>query len=178
MTKTIFMTGLPCSGKTTIAEGLFKIFKDKGVNQVYLDGDVVREGLNEDLFFSTRDRIENLRRISQVCKILNNQSILAIASFVSPTKKIRKMISNIIGEEKIIWCYVKCSVDKCIERDVKGMYKKALNGQIPDFTGVNAVYEEPQQDKEDIIIVDSEHMTVGACIQEIINSLTERGVLN
>lgn len=163
---TLWLTGLPCSGKTTIAKRMKEELDNRGYKAVHLDGDDVRNELNADLGFSNEDRKENLRRISHIAKLFNKNGNFVIASFVSPTNEFRKMIKSIIGNLKLV--YIKCSVEACKERDVKGMYKRAKLGEIPEFTGVSAPFEEP--DDADIT-VDTEKEDVETCVRKILKSL-------
>jgi len=162
---TIWLTGLPCSGKTTIAKSLKEELTNGGYNTVHLDGDDVREKLNEDLGFSEKDRYENLRRVAHIAKLFNENGSLIIASFVSPTNKMRDMIKKIIGNMKLV--YVKCSLETCEKRDTKNMYKKARLGEIKNFTGISAPFEEPRAD----IIVDSENDDIKKCVGKILEEL-------
>jgi adenylylsulfate kinase len=138
---TVWFTGLPCSGKTTLALKLNAELKKRGFNPEELDGDITRKYLSKGLGFSKEDRDENIRRVGFVCSLLTKHGAVTTAAFVSPYRSIRAEIRAMIGD--FIEVYVRCSLDKCIERDVKGMYKKALAGEIPNFTGVSDPYEEP-----------------------------------
>ena len=138
---TIWFTGLPCSGKTTIADELADILEKKGLNVERLDGDIVRKDLTNDLGFSKKDRDENIRRVTFVAKLLTRNNVIVLATFVSPYSKRREKTRKEIGE--FLEVYVKCPVEECIKRDVKGMYEKALRGEITGFTGVDDPYEEP-----------------------------------
>ena len=138
---TVWFTGLPCSGKTTIADELADILKKKGLNVERLDGDIVRKDLTNDLGFSKKDRDENIRRVTFVAKLLTRNNVIVLAAFVSPYSKRREKTRKEIGE--FLEVYVKCPVEECIKRDVKGMYEKALRGEITGFTGVDDPYEEP-----------------------------------
>jgi len=162
---TIWLTGLPCSGKTTIAKSLKAELINRGYNTVHLDGDDVRENLNEDLGFSEKDRYENLRRVAHVARLFNKNKNLVIASFISPTKRMRDMIKKIIGNMKLV--YIKCSLETCKKRDVRGMYKKASLGEIKNFTGISAPFEEPKAD----ITVDTENNDLKKCVQKILDEL-------
>lgn len=141
---TLWLTGRPCSGKTTIAEALEKKLKVEEFPVAHLDGDDVRKGLCSDLGFSKEDRNENLRRIGHVSKLFNRKGNYVLASFVSPLEEYREMLDGIIDNFKLV--YVNASLDECIKRDVKGMYAKALKGEMPGFTGVDskAPFEEPK----------------------------------
>ncbi|MEJ2267896.1 MAG: adenylyl-sulfate kinase [Nanoarchaeota archaeon] len=160
---TIWLTGLPCSGKTTIAKRLKQEIENKGYNVVHLDGDDVREKLNKDLNFSPEHRKENLRRIAHVAKLLNENKNLVIASFVSPANDLRKLIQDIIGNVKLV--HIKCGLEECERRDVKGMYEKARKGEIPNFTGIDAPFEEPENAH---LVVNTEGNDLETCVEQII----------
>lgn len=170
---TLWLTGLPCSGKTTIAKRLKEELDNRGYNAVHLDGDDVRGKLNADLGFSAEDRKENLRRIAHVAKLFNESGNFVIASFVSPTNEYRKMIKEIIGNFKLV--HINCSLKACEKRDVKGMYKRARLGEISEFTGVSAPFEVP--DDADIV-VDTEKNDVETCVSEILKELKIEKLVN
>src|SRR3989338_8764190 len=138
---TLWLTGRPCAGKTTLAKRLREELDKRGIRTVNLDGDDVRGRLNADLGFSPKDRKENLRRVDQVAQLFNENGNFVIATFITPTNELRDMVRSIIVHFKL--CYVKCSPELCEKRDVKGMYKKARKGEIKDFTGVSVPFEEP-----------------------------------
>jgi len=163
---TIWLTGLPCSGKTTIADSLCLAWNEEGLKAVTLDGDDLRSKLNEDLGFSPEDREENLRRVAHVAQLFNDKGLDVIASFVSPTEKLRKMLKQHIKNLKVV-C-VNCSVEECIRRDVKGMYKKALDGEIPNFTGIQAPFEPPE---DPWLEVNTEKDDLKTCVGQIIDKL-------
>ncbi len=163
---TLWLTGLPCSGKTTLAKRLKGELDNRGFKAVCLDADDVRSKLNSDLGFSNADRMENLRRVAHVAKLFNDNGNFVIASFVSPLNENRRMVREIIGNFKL--AFLKCSLYVCEQRDVKGMYKKARAGEIKDFTGVSAAFEEPPDAD---IIVDAEHLNINDCVKEILNKL-------
>ena len=141
--RVIWFTGLPCSGKTTLALGIEKELFNRGYLCQVLDGDNVRCGINNNLGFSNVDRIENIRRIAEISKLFLSAGVITINAFVSPTHEIRNLARSIIGKDDFIEIYLNPSIEVCELRDVKGMYKKARAGQIPDFTGVNAPFEAP-----------------------------------
>jgi adenylylsulfate kinase len=163
---TLWLTGLPCSGKTTLSKRLKDELNNRGFKIVHLDADDIRGKLNADLGFSPEDRKENLRRIAYVSKLFNENGNFVVTSFVSPTNEYRKMIKEIIGNVKLV--FVKCSLETCEKRDVKGMYKKARNGEIKDFTGVSAPFEEPFDAD---IVVDTERNSIEDCVKEILNNI-------
>jgi adenylylsulfate kinase len=138
---TVWFTGLPCSGKTTIANKVAEILQNKGLKVERLDGDIIREELTYDLGFSRKDRDENIKRVTFVAKLLTRNDVIVLATFVSPYRERRKKSRKEIGD--FLEVYVKCPVEECIKRDVKGMYKKALEGEIKGFTGIDDPYQEP-----------------------------------
>lgn len=141
--KVIWLTGLPCSGKTTVGIGLKKVLSERGFMVRMLDGDVTRRGLCSDLGFSDADRNENIRRVAEVSKLFFETGIITINAFITPTHELREVAKSIIGNENLIQVFVNSPVEVCEERDVKGMYAKARRGEISGFTGVGAPFENP-----------------------------------
>ncbi|HXB12057.1 MAG TPA: adenylyl-sulfate kinase [Bacteroidia bacterium] len=139
----IWMTGLSGSGKTTLAIGLEKLLYEKGYLVEVLDGDNVRSGINSNLGFSEEDRKENIRRVAEISRLFVNCGIITINSFVSPSDDLREMAENIIGEKDFYLVYVNTSLEECEKRDTKGLYAKARKGEIKDFTGISASFDEP-----------------------------------
>ena len=162
--KVLWMTGLSGSGKTTLAQGLEKMMHQEGYLTQILDGDNIRAGINNNLGFSDEDRMENIRRISEISKLFVDCGIIAINCFVSPTIAIREQAKSIIGSTDFIEIYVNTPIEICEERDVKGLYAKARKGEIQDFTGVNAPFEAPTN-------ADFEINTYGVTIDESARSL-------
>ena len=142
--RVIWMTGLSGSGKTTIAIGVEKELQKRGFLTQILDGDNIRTGINKNLGFSEEDRFENIRRIAEVSKLFVNCGIITINCFVSPTLAIREQAKEIIGYADFREIYVNASYQECEKRDVKGLYKKARNGEIKNFTGLDAPFEAPE----------------------------------
>jgi len=141
----IWLTGVPCSGKTTISNELVKMFEKDRIDYQQLDGDIIRNTpLSEDVGFTPEDRAKHIRRMGWLSKMLVDHGIYVICSFVSPNIEVREQVRSMIGEKRFVEVYVECPIDVAIERDVKGMYKKALAGEIANFTGVDAVYEPPE----------------------------------
>ena len=155
--KVIWLTGLSGSGKTSIAAWLEKKLNDEGYLTQVLDGDNVRAGINNNLTFTEEDRLENIRRISEVSKLFLNCGIITINSFVSPTKAIRDSAKEMIGEDDFLEVYINTSLEECEKRDVKGLYKKARKGEIPNFTGISAPFEAP---KNPALIIETENSTI------------------
>jgi adenylylsulfate kinase len=143
--KVIWMTGLSGSGKTTIAKALEKKLHLNNIISQLHDGDNIRVGISNNLSFSSEDRLENIRRISEISKLFLNCGIVTLNCFISPTNEIRQIAKDIIGENDFIEIYINASLKICEDRDVKGLYKKARNGEIKNFTGISATYEEPKQ---------------------------------
>jgi len=142
---TLWMTGLPASGKSTLAVALEKALWERGVHSFVLDGDNVRHGLNKDLGFSPEDRNENIRRIGEVAKLFTTAGVINVTAFISPYRADRDRVRAIMEPGEFVETYVECSVDECERRDPKGHYKKARAGEIPEFTGVSAPYEAPER---------------------------------
>jgi len=163
---TVWFTGLPCCGKTTIADRVAKILREKGYSVEQLDGDIVRQGLTNDLGFSKEDRDENIRRVTFVSKMLTRNNIIVLASFVSPYKEQRRNARAVIG--RFVEVYVRCPLEICKKRDVKGMYQKALEGKIRHFTGVDDPYEEPEHPE---LIVDADQESVDESAGKVMETL-------
>ena len=159
----IWFTGLPCSGKTTLSKEIEKYFKDKKLPIQRLDGDVVRKTISNDLGFSKEDRDKNIERLSYVAQMLSNNGVNVVSAFVSPYQEMRDFTRELC--ENFIEVYVSCNIEECKKRDIKGMYKKALSGEIKDFTGVQDPFEEPQNPE---ITVNTEKEIIKQSIQKII----------
>jgi adenylylsulfate kinase len=164
----IWFTGLSASGKSTLAIALEQKLYENGLITQVLDGDKIRNGLNNNLGFAAEDRIENIRRIAEVSKLFSDCGIIAISAFISPTDAIRKMAREIIGNKNFFEVYVSTPIEVCEERDPKGLYKKARAGIISEFTGVSAPYEEPGDAQ---ISIDTSKYTVEEATQLIFNSV-------
>ncbi|MFI3261905.1 MAG: adenylyl-sulfate kinase [Rikenellaceae bacterium] len=141
--KVVWFTGLSGSGKSTLAIEIEKELYNRGYLCCILDGDNIRAGINNNLGFSEEDRVENIRRIAEVSKLLLNTGVITLAAFVSPTNNIRHLATEIIGKEDFLEIYVNTPLEVCEQRDVKGLYKKARRGEIKDFTGIGSPFETP-----------------------------------
>ncbi len=170
---TIWFTGLPSSGKSTLAEMLEKELKNRGERVEILDGDVVRTNLSKGLTFSKEDRDINIRRIGFVCHLLTRNGVFAISAAISPYRNIRDENRALIGN--FVEVFVDCPLDECIKRDVKGLYKKALAGEIKEFTGVSDPYEEPLKPE---IVIDAHGEEPKDSLQKILARLVELGYLS
>ena len=169
---TVWFTGLPCSGKTTLAWKLNDELKKRGYHPEELDGDITRKYLSKGLGFSKEDRDENIRRVGFVCSLLTRQGAVTTAAFVSPYRSIRAEIRAMIGD--FIEVYVKCALDQCIARDVKGMYQKAIAGEIKNFTGISDPYEEPENPE---LTVETDKESEAECLKKILAKMEELGYL-
>jgi adenylyl-sulfate kinase len=169
---TIWFTGLSGAGKSTITEQLVPLLQARGRKVEVLDGDVVRTNLSKGLGFSKEDRDTNIRRIGFVCNLLSRNGVIAVAAAISPYKNIRNENRALIKD--FVEVYVKVSLETCIQRDVKGLYKKALAGEIKEFTGVSDPYE-PPDDPE--VICETEKETPIESAQKIVSKLEELGYL-
>jgi adenylyl-sulfate kinase len=164
---TVWFTGLPCSGKSTLALRLKEILNERGINKIeVLDGDVVRTNLSKGLGFSKEDRDINIRRIGFVCNLLSRNEAIAIAAAISPYRAIRDEVRGMVTN--FVEVYAKAPVEVLTERDVKGMWKKALAGEIKNFTGVDDPYEEPKNPE---VIVETDKETVDESVGKIIKTL-------
>ncbi|MEN8247606.1 MAG: adenylyl-sulfate kinase [Bacteroidota bacterium] len=167
----IWMTGLSGSGKSTIAKGLELKLYEHGVHTKLLDGDNLRTGLNNNLGFSDEDRIENIRRVAETARLFLDNGIVTICSFVSPTISIRKMAADIIGHDDFMEVMVEASFDECARRDVKGLYKKALRGEIKDFTGLDAPFEVPE---DSFLSIDTEKLNIEESVDLLFKSVINK----
>jgi adenylylsulfate kinase len=170
---TAWFTGLPCSGKTTVADGVADVLRDRGYRVERLDGDIVRKGLTSDLGFSKEDRDENIKRVTFVAKLLTRNGVAVLATFVSPYSERRRKTREEIGE--FVEVYTRCPVEVCIERDIKGMYRKALAGEIKNFTGIDDPYEEPEDPE---LILDTDKESIEESVQRVLDRLGELGYVS
>lgn len=164
----IWLYGLSGSGKSTLANALEKSLFDEGINTYVLDGDNVRFGLNKNLGFSSQDRTENQRRVAEVARLFVDAGIVCLAAFISPLKGDREMVKEIIGSDRFFEVYVDTPLEECERRDVKGLYKKAREGKIKDFTGLDAPFEEPD---ETVYRIDTTKISLEDAIAQLRNSL-------
>jgi len=164
--KVIWMTGLSGSGKTTIAKGVERYLHSQRILNQLLDGDNIRVGISNNLSFSSADRSENIRRISEVSKLFMNCGIITLNCFVSPTIAIRQIAKDIIGEENFIEIYINASVETCEDRDVKGLYKKARKGEIKDFTGISSPFEPPEKPN---LEVNTSELSIEKSVQKVLD---------
>jgi adenylyl-sulfate kinase len=169
----IWFTGLSGAGKTTIADKLEPLLRQRGLNVEMLDGDIVRTHLSKGLGFSKEDRDENIRRIGFVAHLLQRNGVAVVCSAISPYREIRDENRAMIGD--FIEVYAKCPIDVLAERDVKGLYKKAIAGEIKNFTGVSDPYEEPLNPE---VTIETDKETEDESLAKIISKLEELGYLD
>ena len=169
---TVWFTGLSGAGKSTIAERLLALLRERGVKSELLDGDVVRTNLSKGLGFSKEDRDTNIRRIGFVSQLLTRNGVVSIVSAISPYRGVRDEVRGEIGS--FIEVHVHASLDELVRRDVKGLYEKALKGEIPNFTGVSDPYEEPLNPD---VFLDTEEESVEESLGKVLSALEARGVI-
>ena len=171
----IWLTGLPCSGKTTIARSLKSYLLSNQFSVCVLDGDLIRKGLSSDLDFSREGRKENIRRIGEVARILTDANIITITSTISPFRRDRSNLRKIFEPGQFIECYLDCPKEECEKRDIKGTYKLAKKGKISNFTGVSSPYEPP--DKPEINIKTHIH-DIQECTDQIVRFLSKNNYIS
>ena len=171
---TLWFTGLSGAGKSTITNALEQRLVSMGKHTMLLDGDNVRMGLNRNLGFKEADRIENIRRVAEVSKLMNDAGLMVLTAFISPYARDREMAGQVIGSDAFIEVYVKASLEECEKRDVKGLYKKARNGEIPNFTGISSSYDIPQSPQ---IVLDTVESDVETCVAQVVEYLEKNNIL-
>lgn len=170
----VWMTGLPASGKTTLANMFKDRLKELGLKVEVLDGDEIRKGLSSDLGLSREDREEHARRVSFVAKLLARNGIITVVALISPYRSSRESAKQIIGPDRFVEVYVKAPLSVCEQRDPKGLYAKARSGEIKDMTGIHDPYEEPLRPD---IVVDTSNSSPEKSLEELIEGLRKMGRL-
>ena len=171
----IWFTGLSGSGKSTLAHAVEEALHERGVRTFVCDGDNVRHGLCGDLGFSEDDRTENIRRVGQMAKLFVESGVIVLTAFISPfqvdRRRVRLMVDN---DDDFLEIYCKCPLEVCENRDVKGLYQRARKGEISDFTGISSPYEEPERAE---LIVDTDQNSLEECVDQVLQMLTDKGIL-
>ena len=170
----LWFTGLSGSGKSTLSHRVEELLYQQGIHTYILDGDNIRTGLNKDLGFSEQDRKENIRRIGEVAKLFVDAGVVVLSAFISPYKRDREFVRSLVSEGDFIEIYVKCPLEVCEQRDPKGLYKKARQGIIKNFTGIDDPYEEPENPE---IVVETDKMSIDECARKIFDYLKKRKLL-
>lgn len=171
----LWFTGLSGSGKSTLAHTVEDELHKMGCRTFVFDGDNVRHGLCSDLGFNENDRSENIRRIGEMVKLFMEAGVISLTAFISPMRKDRHRVRDLLDKDEFIEIYCKCPIEICEERDVKGLYKKAREGKIENFTGISAPYEEPEQPD---ITIDTSVMPLNEAAQTIVEYLVRKSVIN
>lgn len=171
----LWFTGLSGSGKSTLANELDRQLYSLKIKSYVLDGDNVRKGLNNDLGFSQKDRLENVRRVGEVAKLFVDSGLIVMTAFISPYRKERNQVRNIFEQEEFIEVFIKCPLEVCELRDPKGIYQKARNGKIRNFTGIDSPYESPLNPD---LTIDTEQYSVKEAARTIIAHLQNKGIID
>jgi adenylylsulfate kinase len=170
----LWFTGLSGSGKSTLANALDHELYRQGIRSYVLDGDNIRHGLNKDLSFGNDDRKENIRRIGEVTKLFVDSGLIVSSAFISPFREDRTFVRNMFEDQEFIEIFLNCPIQVCEDRDPKGLYKKARQGEIPDFTGITSPYEIPDHPE---IIIETNKTSIEQSIQQIFAYLKEKKIL-
>ncbi len=170
----IWFTGLSGSGKSTLSHALEEVLHQNKVRTYVLDGDNIRKGLCQDLGFSDEDRTENIRRIGEVSKLMMGAGIIVITAFISPFRRDRQIVRDLVEEDEFIEVHCNAPIEVCEYRDDKGLYQKARNGEIPEFTGISSPYEEPEEPE---LAINTAQEPIDACVAKILELLYVRQII-
>jgi len=170
----LWFTGLSGSGKSTLAHAVEDYLYKVGISTFVLDGDNVRHGLCSDLSFNDHDRVENIRRIGELAKLVIEAGVITLTAFISPFKSDRNTARNLVPHGDFLEIHCQCPIETCEQRDVKGLYKKARAGQIPFFTGIDSPYEAPEDPE---LVVNTHEQTLEESVARVITLLVQRGVI-
>ena len=170
----LWFTGLSSAGKSTLAHAVEERLHQMGCRTFVLDGDNVRHGLCGDLGFTDRDRQENIRRIAEVAKLMLESGTITLTAFISPFKAERNLARKLVPHGDFVEIYCACDLATCEQRDVKGLYKKARQGEIKHFTGISSLYEEPEKPE---LSIDTGRQSLEACVAQVLALMRERGIV-
>jgi len=173
-TAILWFTGLSGAGKSTLAHAVEEALFQRGCRTFVFDGDNVRHGLCSDLGFSAHDRSENIRRIGEMTKLFLEAGVIALTAFISPFRADRERVRSLVPHGEFLEIYCRCPVEVCEQRDVKGLYRKARAGEIPEFTGVSSPYEEPLNAE---LVVDTAVLSLEESVAAVLKMLQERGII-
>jgi adenylylsulfate kinase len=171
----VWFIGLPCSGKSTISQGIHPLLVREGIRSRVLDGDILRQGINNNLGFTMTDRYENIRRVAEINKLFLEENYLVLNALICPLEEMRDLIREIVGREHYLEIFVDAPLDVCEKRDIKGMYQKARAGEIEQFTGVNSPFEPPVHPD---LIVKTDLMSVQASVEKAFRYLQSKIMSN
>jgi adenylyl-sulfate kinase len=171
----LWFTGLSGAGKSTTANAVEQKLFDLGHHTYLLDGDNVRHGLNKDLGFSDSDRIENIRRIGEMAKLFADAGLIVLSAFISPFRADRQMVRDLIEDGEFIEIHMSTPLSVCEQRDPKGLYKRARQGEIKNFTGIDSVYEAPQSPD---ITLNTAECDIEACVEKVIAYLKQHNIIH
>jgi adenylylsulfate kinase len=171
----IWLTGLSGSGKSTLAHEVEERLHRLGCRTFVFDGDNVRHGLCSDLGFSVEDRTENIRRIGEMTKLFIEAGVIALTAFISPLRKDRERVRQLVGNQDFIETYIRCPIEVCESRDTKGLYRRARAGEVKDFTGISSPYEPPERPD---LILDTGSESLEQCADRLVALLQQRGVIH
>ncbi|QRG66252.1 adenylyl-sulfate kinase [Brevibacillus choshinensis] len=170
----IWFTGLSGAGKSTLANAVEYELHQRGLASYVLDGDNIRHGLNRGLGFGAEDRKENIRRIGEVAKLFVDAGVITLTAFISPFQEDRDLARSLVEDGEFVEVYVKCPLEECERRDVKGLYQKARAGEIGQFTGISSPYEEPASPE---LVIESGELSVEESVQVVIDYLRQKGII-
>lgn len=171
----LWFTGLSGAGKSTLAHAVEEALHGLGCRTFVLDGDNVRHGLCSNLGFSARDREENIRRVGEVAKLMIEAGVIVLTAFISPFRKDRELVRSLVPHGDFLEIHCRCPLEVCEARDVKGLYRRARAGEIPDFTGISSPYEAPDDPE---LAVDTGHEPLAACVGQVLDLLRSRGIID
>ncbi|AEP00340.1 MAG: adenylyl-sulfate kinase [Heyndrickxia faecalis] len=170
----LWFTGLSGAGKSTLSVAVEQELHRRGIRTYILDGDNIRHGLNKNLGFSPEDRKENIRRIGEVSKLFVDAGVMVLTAFISPYRADRDMVRELVEDNEFVEIYVNCPLEACEQRDPKGLYKKARNGEIQNFTGIDAPYEAPEHPE---LVVETDKQPLEQSVGQVIRFLEEKGYI-
>lgn len=170
----LWFTGLSGAGKSTLSVAVEQELHRRGIRTYILDGDNIRHGLNKNLGFSPEDRKENIRRIGEVSKLFVDAGVMVLTAFISPYRADRDMVRELVEDNEFVEIYVHCPLEACEQRDPKGLYKKARNGEIQNFTGIDAPYEAPEHPE---LVVETDKQPLEQAVGQVIRFLEEKGYI-